>query len=165
LVNRYSLQRSRYEGPTGIVGVMHDACGKASMPSASLWAAVPAYAGQISSPKAAVALMQRACDIVGTPAPVGHMMDSVTAYEAQLDSMIEDDDDLQAYVGRLETMSDSGVSIDDDDEFDIEEDDTQLQFDFATDTGDDAADLSDNIGDAETLMEEVEQFLRDQDGR
>jgi hypothetical protein len=57
------------------------------------------------------------------------------------------------------------VSIDDDDEFDIEEDDTQLQFDFATDTGDDAADLSDNIGDAETLMEEVEQFLRDQDGR
>jgi hypothetical protein len=109
--------------------------------------------------------MQRACDIVGTPAPVGHMMDSVTAYEAQLDSMIEDDDDLQAYVGRLETMSDSGVSIDDDDEFDIEEDDTQLQFDFATDTGDDAADLSDNIGDAETLMEEVEQFLRDQDGR
>ena len=93
------------------------------------------------------------------------MMDSVTAYEAQLDSMIEDDDDLQAYVGRLETMSDSGVSIDDDDEFDIEEDDTQLQFDFATDTGDDAADLSDNIGDAETLMEEVEQFLRDQDGR
>jgi hypothetical protein len=170
LVNRYSLQRSRYEGPTGIVGVLHDACGKAAMPSASLWAAVPAYAGQISSPKAAVALMQRACDIIGTPAPVGHMMDSVDAYESQLDSMIEDDDDLQSYVGRLETMSDSGMSIDDDDDFDIdEEDDSQLQFDFAVDSGDDAADIDsgafDADADAETLMEEVEQFLRDQDGR
>jgi hypothetical protein len=166
LVNRYSLQRSRYEGPTGIVGVLHDACNRATVPSASLWAAVPAYAGQISSPKAAVALMQRACDIIGTPAPVGHMMDSVAAYEAQLDSMIEDDDDLQSYVGRLETMSDSGMSIDDDDDFDLEDDDSQLQFDFATDTGDDAADLTDeDVADADTLMEEVEQFLRDQDGR
>jgi len=109
--------------------------------------------------------MQRACDIIGTPAPVGHMMDSVAAYESQLDSMIEDDDDLRSYVGRLETMSDSGMSIDDDDDFEIEdEDDSQLQFDFAVDTGDDAADV-DDVGDAETLMEEVEQFLRDQDGR
>lgn len=167
LVNRFSLQRSRYEGPTGIVGVLHDACSKTDMASASLWAAVPAYAGQISSPKAAVALMQRACDIIGTPAPVGHMMDSVAAYEAQLDSMIEDDDDLQAYVGRLETMSDSGMSIDDDDDFEFDEDDSQLQFDFASDTGDDALDApdADEVGDAEILMEEVEQFLRDQDGR
>jgi hypothetical protein len=122
-----------------------------------LWAAVPAYAGQINSPKAAVALMQRACDIIGTPAPVGHMLASVDAYEAQLDSMIEDDDDLRSYVARLETMSDSGMSIDDDDEeFDFEEDDSQLQFEFALDDEDQTA---------ETLMEEVEQFLRDQDGR
>jgi proteasome assembly chaperone (PAC2) family protein len=157
LVDRYNLQRSRYEGPTGIVGVLHDACAKVSRPSASLWAAVPAYAGQINSPKAAVALMQRACDIIGTPAPVGHMLASVDAYEAQLDSMIEDDDDLRSYVARLETMSDSGMSIDDDDEeFDFEEDDSQLQFEFALDDEDQTA---------ETLMEEVEQFLRDQDGR
>lgn len=156
LVDRFELQRSRYEGPTGIVGVLHDACAKASRPSASLWAAVPAYAGQINSPKAAVALIQRACDIIGTPAPVGHMMSSVVAYEAQLDSMLEDDDDLRAYVSRLETMSDAGLSIDDDDEdFDIDdEDDSQLQFDFPLD--DDQT--------AETLMEEVEQFLRDQEG-
>jgi hypothetical protein len=94
------------------------------------------------------------------------MMDSVAAYESQLDSMIEDDDDLQSYVGRLETMSDSGMSIDDDDDFDLEDDDTQLQFDFATDSGDDAVDLTDaDVGDTDALMEEVEQFLRDQDGR
>lgn len=156
LVDRFELQRSRYEGPTGIVGVLHDACAKASRPSASLWAAVPAYAGQINSPKAAVALIQRACDIIGTPAPVGHMMSSVAAYEAQLDSMLEDDDDLRAYVSRLESMADAGLSIDDDDEdFDLDdEDDSQLQFDFPID--DDQT--------AETLMEEVEQFLRDQEG-
>jgi proteasome assembly chaperone (PAC2) family protein len=156
LVDRFDLQRSRYEGPTGIVGVLHDACAKESRPSASLWAAVPAYAGQINSPKAAVALIQRACDIIGTPAPVSHMMDSVASYEAQLDSMIEDDDDLRAYVSRLESLADAGLSIDeDDDDFDIDdEDDSQLQFDFALD--DDQT--------AETLMEEVEQFLRDQEG-
>ena len=95
------------------------------------------------------------------------MIDSVAAYESQLDSMIEDDDDLQAYVNRLETMSDSGMSIDDDDDFDFDEDDGQLQFDFATDNGDDAVDFTESadVDDAETLMEEVEQFLRDQDGR
>ncbi|MEY2627844.1 MAG: hypothetical protein RJB08_1603, partial [Actinomycetota bacterium] len=64
-------------------------------------------------------------------------------------------------------MSDSGMSIDDDDDFDFDEDDGQLQFDFATDNGDDAVDFTESAdgADAETLMEEVEQFLRDQDGR
>jgi hypothetical protein len=160
LVDRFDLQRSRYEGPTGIVGVLNDACSKAGIPSASLWAAVPAYAGQISSPKASVALMQRACDIIGTPAPVGHMMSRIDAYELQLNSMLDDDDDLRSYVSRLESMSDAGITIeDDDDDFDFEEDDSQLQFDFAVDTGDDASDPAD----ADMLMEEVEQFLRDQD--
>lgn len=159
LVDRYDLQRSRYEGPTGIVGVLNDACAKAGIPSASLWAAVPAYAGQISSPKASVALMQRACDIIGTPAPIGHMMGRVESYEQQLDTMLDDDDDLRSYVDRLETMSDAGITIeDDDDEFDYE-DDSQLQFDFAVDTGDDAADPAA----ADILMAEVERFLRDQD--
>jgi PAC2 family len=160
LVDRFDLQRSRYEGPTGIVGVLNDACSKASVPSASLWAAVPAYAGQISSPKASVALMQRACDIIGTPAPVGHMMSRIDAYELQLNSMLDDDDDLRAYVSRLESMSDAGITIeDDDDDFDFDEDDSQLQFDFAMDSGDDAPDPAA----ADMLMEEVEQFLRDQD--
>jgi hypothetical protein len=104
--------------------------------------------------------MQRACDIIGTPAPVGHMMSRIDAYELQLNSMLDDDDDLRSYVSRLESMSDAGITIeDDDDDFDFEEDDSQLQFDFAVDTGDDASDPAD----ADMLMEEVEQFLRDQD--
>ena len=152
LIDRFELQRSRYEGPTGIVGVLHDSCYAAAMPSAALWAAVPAYASQVPSPKASLSLMRRACEIIGTPAPVASVMNLIERYEDQVNSLVNDDEDLAAYVERLETMSDSGMSLDD------EVDDGQLQFDFATDSGDDAADEPD----ASTLMDEVEQFLREQ---
>ena len=69
-----------------------------------------------------------------------------------MNSLVSDDEDLAAYVERLETMSDNGMSLDD------EVDDGQLQFDFAMESGDDAADEPD----ASTLMDEVEQFLREQ---
>ena len=149
LVDRFSLQRSRYEGPTGIVGVLHDACSHANLPSAALWAAVPAYASQVPSPKASLSLMRRSCEIIGTPAPVATVMNLIERYEEQVNSLVSDDEDLVAYVERLETMSDSGISLDD------EVDDDQLQFDFASEKGDDEADTT-------TLMDEVEQFLRDQ---
>ena len=152
LIDRFELQRSRYEGPTGIVGVLHDSCYAAAMPSAALWAAVPAYASQVPSPKASLSLMRRACEIIGTPAPVASVMNLIERYEEQVNSLVEEDEDLAAYVERLETMSDSGMSLDD------EVDDGQLQFDFATDSGDDVADEPD----ASTLMDEVEQFLREQ---
>jgi hypothetical protein len=65
------------------------------------------------------------------------MMSRIDAYELQLNSMLDDDDDLRAYVSRLESMSDAGITIeDDDDDFDFDEDDSQLQFDFAMDSGD-----------------------------
>ena len=149
LVDRFGLQRSRYEGPTGIVGVLHDACSQANLPSAALWAAVPAYASQVPSPKASLSLMRRSCEIIGTPAPVATVMNLIERYEEQVNSLVSDDEDLVAYVERLETMSDSGISLDD------EVDDDQLQFDFASEKGDDEADTT-------TLMDEVEQFLRDQ---
>jgi proteasome assembly chaperone (PAC2) family protein len=150
LIERFDLQRSRYEGPVGIVGVLHDACAMAAMPSVALWGAVPAYASQVPSPKASLSLMRRACEIIGTPAPVSSVMTLIQRYEEQVDSLVNDDEDLAAYVERLETMTDNGMSIDD------EVDDGQLQFDFAVDSGEDAADAS-------TLMDEVEQFLREQD--
>ena len=149
VIDRFDLQRSRYEGPVGIVGVIHDACEMAALPSVALWAAVPAYASQVPSPKASLSLMRRACEIIGTPAPVATVMSMVAKYEEQVDSLVSDDEDLAAYVERLETMTDNGMSLDD------EVDDGQLQFDFAVDTGDDATDAS-------TLMDEVEQFLREQ---
>lgn len=157
VIDRYDLQRSRYEGPIGIVGVLHDACATEGIPSVSLWAAVPAYASQVPSPKAAVALVRRLASLVGAPAPVSVLAEQVHRYEEQVDSIVTDDDDLAAYVERLERLTDSGVSIDD------EVDDGQLQFDFddveAMDSDGDDAD-----GDGATLVDEVEQFLREQGG-
>jgi hypothetical protein len=79
-------------------------------------------------------------------------MNLIERYEDQVNSLVSDDEDLAAYVERLETMSDNGMSLDD------EVDDGQLQFDFATDSDDESADEPD----ASTLMDEVEQFLREQ---
>ncbi|MFM9083728.1 MAG: PAC2 family protein [Actinomycetota bacterium] len=144
-IERYGLQRSRYEGPTGIVGVVNDACAQASIPSLSLWAAVPAYASQISSPKAASALLARAGEIIGTPPPLGALHNEVVAYESRVDEMIDDDEDLAEYVERLDQMGDEAFG---------EPNPNQLEFDF--DTEDDT--------DGQSLADEVEQFLRDQDG-
>jgi proteasome assembly chaperone (PAC2) family protein len=142
LVERYDLQRSTYEGPTGIVGVLHDACSDAGMASVSLWAAVPAYASQVPSPKAAAALIERAADIIGTPAPTSALVRAVADYEQRIDQLVDEDEDLAEYVERIGTMGDDTG-------------DAELPFD-----GDE-----DEIDDGATLADEVEQFLRDQDGR
>lgn len=144
-IERFSLQRSRYEGPTGIVGVLNDACAQASIPALSLWAAVPAYASQISSPKAASALLGRAGEIIGTPAPLGALHNDVVAYETRVDEMVEEDEDLAEYVERLDQMGDDAFG---------EPNPNQLEFDF---------DTEDDTG-GQSLADEVEQFLRDQDG-
>ncbi|KRO44364.1 MAG: hypothetical protein ABR56_05140, partial [Acidimicrobium sp. BACL27 MAG-120823-bin4] len=89
LIERFDLQRSRYEGPVGIVSVLHDTFDESSIPSASLWAAVPAYASQVPSPKASLALMRRACEIIGTPAPLATVMNLIERYEEQIDAEID----------------------------------------------------------------------------
>jgi proteasome assembly chaperone (PAC2) family protein len=138
VIERYQLQRSRYEGPTGIVGVLHDACANAGLPSASLWAAVPAYAAQVPSPRAALELMSRACDLIGTPTPRSDLSTGVDEYLERVDALVAADDDLAGYVRRLELLHE-----DDDDEDD-----------------DEGAELGPEQG--EQLVEEVERFLRDQ---
>src|SRR5919205_447476 len=83
LVEQLGLQASRYEGPTGIVGVLHDACRGAGLPSASLWAAVPHYASLAASPKAALALCTRLADLLGTTFELGDLERAAEAYERQ----------------------------------------------------------------------------------
>jgi predicted ATP-grasp superfamily ATP-dependent carboligase len=144
MIERFDLQRSRYEGPTGIVGVLHDACSEAEIPSASLWAAVPAYASQIPSPKASSALIQRAGEIIGTPAPIGALHNAIVSYEDRVDDLVSEDEDLAAYVERLDSMGDN-----------VFDDDTEEQQLSLFDTEDD---------DGSSLADEVEQFLREQDG-
>jgi proteasome assembly chaperone (PAC2) family protein len=159
LIDRFDLQRSRYEGPTGIVGVLHDACSKADIPSASLWAAVPAYASQVPSPKAALALVERACDILGTPGPVARLQAEADDYEARVTTFVADDTDLIGYVARLESMSDAG-QLDDDDFDDGDDDDDDDDDVVGGELADD--DLTDTALDSDELMAEVEKFLRDQ---
>lgn len=156
LIDRFDLQRSRYEGPTGIVGVLQDAVQRAGLAAVSLWAAVPAYASQEPSPKATMALVERACELIGTPAPVAALGDEVAEYEDRIDARIEDEDDLRAYVSRLEDMVDAGMDLDDesyDDDQDDEDDETSADQPTLFDA---------DLNDGETLVEELERFLRDQ---
>ena len=106
LVARLGLQRSRYEGPTGIVGVLQDACGQAGIQSASLWAAVPHYLAVTPNPKAALALVNKAVDLVGAPAAVDDLERATSVYETRVSEMVAEDDEVQAYVKMLEERSD-----------------------------------------------------------
>lgn len=145
LIERFDLERSRYEGPTGIVGVLHDAFSRNGLPTASLWAAVPGYASQLPSPRASAALLERLCSMMGTPAPTAELAARIAEYDARVASLIADDDDLVTYVSRLEDLVDELEDEDDDD--DIEELDELDELD----------------DDPERLADEVEQFLRSQD--
>ena len=146
LIDRFDLQRSQYEGPTGIVGVLHDTCQQLGLDSLSLWAAVPAYASQVPSPKAALALTERVCELVGTPCPGGPLERAVTEYESQIDGYLDQDEDLAGYVRRLELMGDDDEDEDEDDE-------------TPTDQG-----ALDPGADTEQMLEDIERFLRDQGG-
>jgi proteasome assembly chaperone (PAC2) family protein len=102
LIERLGLQRSRYEGPTGIVGVMHDACNQASIPSVSLWAAVPHYVSLAPSPRAALALCQRLGDILGTRIDVAELEEASDRYNEQVSEAVASDEETSAYVEELE---------------------------------------------------------------
>ena len=106
LVERLGLRRSRYEGPTGIVGVIHDSLSNSGIASASLWAAVPHYLAVTPNPKAALALVEKTVELVGLPVPVDDLTRATAAYEEQVSEMVAGDDDVQAYVKLLEERAD-----------------------------------------------------------
>jgi len=135
LVRRLGLGRSTYEGPTGIVGVLHEAFSRSYLPSASLWAAVPHYVAATPSPKASLALVERAIDLLSTTVDIEDLVVAADDYERQVDEVVAADDDVVAYVRRLESSSDD----------------------------DDAAvDMETVSGDA--LVAELERYLREQRG-
>ncbi len=117
LIEALGLRRSRYEGPTGIVGVLHTRFAGAGIKSASLWAAVPHYVSQQPSPKATLALAKRAADIVGGTFDATDLEIASASYERQVNEMIEADEDIAGYVQGLERVIDDGEV--DDDRFDI----------------------------------------------
>lgn len=106
LVARLNLQRSRYEGPTGIVGVLHDAFAHSGIDSASLWAAVPHYLAVTPNPKAALALVEKASELVGAAAEVEDLRRASGTYEERVTEMVAADEDVQTYVRLLEEKTD-----------------------------------------------------------
>lgn len=107
MARRLNLRRSRYEGPTGILGVLGDALARADIPSASLWAAVPHYVAQTPSPKAALALVERVSALLGVSTDVLELQIAASAYERGVNDLVEADPEVAEYVAQLERDEDS----------------------------------------------------------
>jgi len=128
--NTLDLLPSRYEGPTGITGVLHNACSEAGIRSAALWAAVPTYVPSSPSPKAALALVDRAARLLDVTIDTTELKFATDAYEHQVDLLVAEDEETTEYVAHLEQRYDEEP---------------------------------DGFSDGESLVDEVERFLRDQD--
>jgi proteasome assembly chaperone (PAC2) family protein len=124
---------ARYEGPTGIVGVLNDAAAKAGIPAVSLWAASPHYLPQATNPKVAHALMQRLRDLVGLEIDTGEVELAARTWEREVTDSIDEDGNLAQYVKRLEEAAEEGL----------------------------VGDLSD-VPSGEDLAAELERYLREQ---
>jgi proteasome assembly chaperone (PAC2) family protein len=106
LVERLGLETSRYEGPTGIVGVLHDACRTAGIASASLWAAVPHYVSLAPSPRAAQALCDRLATLLAVDIDTEELRQAGETYSEQVSAAVATDEETQAYVEELEQRTD-----------------------------------------------------------
>jgi proteasome assembly chaperone (PAC2) family protein len=137
LADRLGLSPPSYEGPTGIVGVLHDALRRSGIPTASFWAAVPHYVHQLPSPKAALALVERSSALLGASVDSPELREAARDYERQVSERVADDEDAAAYVAQLEDADD------------VEWGNTEAEIGGL------------RVGDVEQLAAEVERFLRD----
>jgi len=102
LVDRLDLTRSSYEGPTGVVGVLHDACRNRGIPSASLWAAVPHYVAAVPNPKAALALLRRLEGLTGIALEASELEQETEDYEEQIGRAVAANPEIEELVTRIE---------------------------------------------------------------
>jgi proteasome assembly chaperone (PAC2) family protein len=103
---RYGLERSRYEGPTGIVGVMQDACVGAGIPAISFWAGVPHYVSQPPSPKATLALLHAVEEVLDLAVPLAELPQQADEWQKLVDEMAAEDDEVTEYIRNLEERDD-----------------------------------------------------------
>jgi proteasome assembly chaperone (PAC2) family protein len=106
LVSDLGLEPSRYEGPTGIVGVVHDSCRDAGIPSVSLWAAVPHYVSLAPSPRAALALVRRLGELLRIDIDVDELEHAADEYSEQVSEAVSTDQETASYVEELERRVD-----------------------------------------------------------
>ncbi|HVN13412.1 MAG TPA: PAC2 family protein [Kineosporiaceae bacterium] len=107
LMDKLAIEPSVYQGPTGIVGVLHDGATRAGIPGLSLWAAVPHYVGTSPSPKAMLALLRRVEEILDAPVPLGELPEDARAWEHGVDELAEEDSEVAEYVRQLEEAKDT----------------------------------------------------------
>ena len=132
---RLGLRPSRYEGPTGIVGVLNTLCREEGVPTASLWANVPHYVSGIENPKAALALVRRVLLLLNTEADLSDLSEAARQFEQNLNGIVAQNAKIVDYVAKLEAKK-------------PEEDE-------------DAA-ARDELPPSADLVAEIEQFLREQ---
>jgi predicted ATP-grasp superfamily ATP-dependent carboligase len=101
------LEPSRYEGPTGILGVIQDACSSADMSTVSFWAAVPHYVAQPPSPKASLALLRKVEDLLDVTVPLADLPEQARAWEHGVNELAEQDTEVAEYVRSLEEQKDA----------------------------------------------------------
>ncbi|MFT4125801.1 MAG: PAC2 family protein [Gordonia sp. (in: high G+C Gram-positive bacteria)] len=110
---RHNLAESRYEGPTGITGVLQDLFVQSGTPAVAFWAAVPHYVSTPPNPKATVALLGRVEEILDIEVPLGTLPTQAEDWEAAVTEMTEDDDEITEYVRGLEERGDAEANSDD----------------------------------------------------
>ncbi|MEU8826429.1 PAC2 family protein [Streptomyces sp. NPDC048636] len=107
LARTLDLEETRYEGPTGIVGILQEACTHAGVPAVSLWAAVPHYVSQPPNPKATLALLNRLEDLIGVRIPLGELTEDARAWQLGVDQLAAEDSEVAEYVQSLEEARDT----------------------------------------------------------
>lgn len=105
---RFGLERSRYEGPTGIVGVLQEACVLVGIPAISFWAAVPHYVSQPPNPKATIALLHRVEEVLDIAVPLGELPTQSDDWQKLVNEMADEDEDVREYIRNLEERDDDG---------------------------------------------------------
>jgi proteasome assembly chaperone (PAC2) family protein len=107
LARGLALEQSRYEGPTGIVGVFQDACQRLGLPAVSFWAAVPHYVAQPPCPKATLALLRQLEEMLDIAIPLGDLPEEARAWERGVDELSSEDSEIAEYVQSLEQARDT----------------------------------------------------------
>ena len=111
LIEKLGVAETTYEGPTGIVGVLHTACSDAGLPSASLWASVPHYVAAAPNPKAALALVRKIESLVAVSVDATDLENATNDYERQVSRAVQSDPEVQAFVERLEEAASQDTTV------------------------------------------------------
>jgi proteasome assembly chaperone (PAC2) family protein len=137
MMEQLGLEPSRYEGPTGIVGVLHDTCRNAGLTSASFWAPVPHYVATPPNPPATRALLDGFATFIGATLDLRELGVAAEAWRTRVDSAVAGDDEMRDYVRALEDQRDSPEADED-------------------------ADVIEDIPSGDDLAEAFEEYLREQ---